>query len=480
MKRPWALIVAIPAVVIVVGMAMQVSEPEKRLAPVHPSPSPSPVEASEEDRGFADFDVPMPSNAPVAASDIPTLVEGLFDPDDEESYERLQFSRGAAVPALVDALDDPRTFSTKFEDAEERSWNDPKSAFARICELLEPRLPVAAAKPLAKFVAHEDPEFRKKAAYLLGKIGTEECADAVRKALADEDEYVRSFAMMGVQHGLDDGRPMVLRGEVFPAVAELLDREGDHSAELLLTIDAERAVPIMLSPRFFRSENRYVFEILRALNEAGHKVPLDKLLPLLEAEKALIHEEYPHDYAYAAALKAYALNPDAAAERSIRAQLGSSNEQVRVAASEALMILGGVTDPWQFVIDIAEERGLEALSVPQRQYYAVFMYDSEVNNGGHSQYFFNPSGETWEDALAGLTAIGANERAKVLREAVEVTGRYRPAANAESAFDQLERSDGRTATLSELDDRYYACDEVVESLLAQYALSHKNEFGAAR
>lgn len=476
MKRPWALIVAVPAIAIVVALALQAPQAKKRPAEGRSPSSAAAVEAIPEDRGVVDFDRRMPATSPVADSEIPALVEGLFDPDDEESFERLRYGARRAIPALIQALDDPRTVSMKFDDDEERSWNDPPSPFARICELLEPSLPVAAAKPLAKFVEHKDPDFRSKAAFLLGFIGTQDCGDPVRKALVDEDEHVRAMAMIGMKRGLEDGRAMALQGDVFPGIVELLDRDGEYACELLFAIDAERAVSGMLSSRFFRSENRYVFEILRALNEAGRKIPHDKLLPLLEAEKALLHEEFPHDYAYAAALKAYAIHPDGQAEATILRELDSPNENVRVAAAEALAILSGVTDAWKKVVTIIDQRGIEALSVPQRRYYAVLIYDSEVNNGGHSQYFFNSSGELWEDAVAGLDAMGAKERAGILREAAALAGRFRPPSGAARTAETYQRFDERHASLDTLDDRYYECDEVVDALLARYALDNKEHF----
>jgi hypothetical protein len=109
----------------------------------------------------------------------------------------------------------------------------------------------------------------------------------------------------------------------------------------------------------------------------------------------------------------------------------------------------------------------------------VFIYDAEVNNGGHSQYFVNSSGDHWESALDGLKAIGADSRAKILEEATGLFGAAGPSADNASRHRQLAAFSGQhDRSLDELDRRYYSCNENIEALLAQYALKNKDHFGA--
>ena len=44
------------------------------------------------------------------------------------------------------------------------------------------------------------------------------------------------------------------------------------------------------------------------------------------------------------------------------------------------------------------------LTEAQQRYLAATVYDGEVRSGGHSQYFFNSSGDHWSVALEGLLA----------------------------------------------------------------------------
>jgi hypothetical protein len=304
----------------------------------------------------------------------------------------------------------------------------------------------------------------------------------MRKALADEEDYVRSFAMMGIAHGMEKGfGTQEFRNEIFPSLESLLDRRdssvGGEAPKLMLAIDEARALPVLLSPRYFTVDNREIHYILRALNASGQKVPHELLLPLLAAERER-SGEYPHDYAYAEALRSYAIHPDAKTEATLRSDLDSANERIRVAAAESLAALCGVTDARDVVFTLADERGFAGMAPEQRHYLAVVLYDMEVNNGGHSQYFANTFGERWKDAIDGLVAIGSEERATILREAASLFGSDGPSEVRESRWNQLDKLDhGR---LSALDTRYYACKDVVDVLLARYALENRERFASER
>ena len=250
--------------------------------------------------------------------------------------------------------------------------------------------------------------------------------------------------------------------------------------ELLLTIDADRAMEILLSSEYFTIENKQVQYIIRALNGSGHRIPHETLLPFLKAMKPYIGN-YPYDYEYAQALLAYANNPDEFAEQTLRTELKTENERVQEAAAEVLAILSGVSNASETVFDAVSKQGFEECLPPQQHYYAVLVYDGEVNNGGHAQYFVNSSGDRWKSAIEGLKAIGATERAKILLEAVTLFGPSGPSVENDPRSRQLARfSRQQDKALDELDRRYYACNENVEVSLAQYALEHKEHFTAQK
>ena len=61
-------------------------------------------------------------------------------------------------------------------------------------------------------------------------------------------------------------------------------------------------------------------------------------------------------------------------------------------------------EPFWYMVSIYDSlevyhREAEPLSDAQRKLLALFWYDAEVCNGGHSQFFFNSTGIVWKDAI---------------------------------------------------------------------------------
>jgi hypothetical protein len=76
-----------------------------------------------------------------------------------------------------------------------------------------------------------------------------------------------------------------------------------------------------------------------------------------------------------------------------------------------------------------------------------------------------------------IDAIGATAKAGVLREATSLFGSDGPSENNDKRHHQLAGfSQQQDETLETLNRKYYACEENIESLLAQYALSHRDHF----
>ena len=253
----------------------------------------------------------------IADAEILQMVDRLFVQEDEDfNLDRLRLVGIRAAPFLIEALENPRTATARFRNTD--FGFTARSPFERICHLLALTAPPEAVRTVARYIDHKDDHFRKQAALTLGNIGTSECAEPMLKALADEQDFVRSYAMMGIEQGMEASRcTKDFLDTMFPALVRLLNRhDGSVSGRapaLLLAIDAVRALPILLSPEYFTVENRELNYIVRALNAAGQKIPHDKLLPLLKAIEPFA-DEYPHDYEYADALIAYAYNSDASAQ----------------------------------------------------------------------------------------------------------------------------------------------------------------------
>lgn len=420
----------------------------------------------------------------ISQNEIQTLVDRLFMKEDEDfNLDKLKLVGDKATPLLVAALNSDRVFNSTF--SEDGHVFDAKSPFERICDLLEETCPPAAAKPLARYISHPDDHFRKHAALALGNLGTDDCIDPIVELLGDEDDYVRSYAMMGIERGIDGDRctDNFLKS-VFPALELLLDRENSSisggAPKLLLAINQERAIPVMLSDKFFTHKNDELHYIIRAFNEANVQVPHGNLLPLIDALQPLV-ETYPHDYQLAMALIAYSRNPDQNTEAILSRYRDCPKKRVAEAAADGLATLAGVTDPSTFVFEQLDSAGWDGLSMEQQHYYAVLVYDGEVNNGGHSQYFVNSSGDNHPTALAGLRAIGATQRSEILLQAVQLFGANGPSTDNETRHEQLaDFSERQDSKLDSLNSQYYQCDENIDVLLSSYALANREHFSKDR
>jgi HEAT repeat protein len=355
-----------------------------------------------------------------------------------------------------------------------------ESPFERICELLEPFAPAEAARPLVKYARHEDRHFRRHAAITLGNVGAVACVTPMLALLDDEDDVVRSFAITGIRRGIDSQHcEKDFLDSVFPAITSLLDRDAE-APDVLLAIDAERAMRELLSPKFLTIHCDHLQNVLKALNESEQKLPRAKLMNLLEQLKPL-GRAYPYNYAYAEALLAYARNPDPVAETTFRAELRAGDKTVQAAAARALALLAGIPDATQFVLASKRERGFDALSEAQRLYYAAYGYLAQVANGGHAQYFVNASGDEWKTVVRALAAVGATEHATILQEAILLFGPAGPSDILETRQKQLASfSKKKDSELTALDNRYYECPDKLEGLLLLFAIVNKEHFVAPR
>lgn len=420
----------------------------------------------------------------ISQSEIQAMVDRLFVKEDNDfNLDKLKLVGDKATPLLVASLNSDRTFNTTFSEGGHAF--DAKSPFERICDLLEETCPSSAANPLARYASHPDDYFRKHAAIALGNIGTDECINPIVQLLGDEDDYVRSYAMMGIKRGIDGDRcTSNFLNSVFPALQPLLDRDdssisGD-APQLMLAINQERAIPVMLSDKFFTHQNEELHYIVRAFNEADVPIPHGKLLPLIDVLQPLV-ETYPHDYQLATALIAYARNPDQNTEEQLSQLRDCPKKRVAEAAADGLAMLAGVTDPSTFVFEQLESHGWDGLSIEQQHYYAVLVYNGEVNNGGHSQYFVNSSGDNHKIALAGLNAMGATKRATILSQTLELFGANGPSTENDTRHEQIAAfSKRQDSKLDSLDSQYYECNENIDVLLSAYALANKKHFSRGR
>ncbi len=127
------------------------------------------------------------------------------------------------------------------------------------------------------------------------------------------------------------------------------------------------------------------------------------------------------------------------------------------------------------------ESDLTTFTKEQRFVFAVIWYDSEVNNGGHDQFFFNSTGIVWKDALDGLKSIGAIERAENFQKVIDKWGGDIPFDRAErqKKLDEITFVPEKDDYINIFDGNdliYYSCEDNLDELILKYAKANVKAF----
>jgi hypothetical protein len=117
-------------------------------------------------------------------------------------------------------------------------------------------------------------------------------------------------------------------------------------------------------------------------------------------------------------------------------------------------------------------------STPQKVFSAIWSVESEVNNGGFSQYFLNGSCETAGFVAEALDTIQAPRTAEICRRAIAVAFPDGLPADAEAiSTAAVEFSDETEDELNALDGEFYQYPHNLTDLLFAYVAKHPEEFG---
>ena|SRR5688572_23588102 len=117
-------------------------------------------------------------------------------------------------------------------------------------------------------------------------------------------------------------------------------------------------------------------------------------------------------------------------------------------------------------------------SYPQKVFSAIWSLESEVNNGGFSQYFINSSAETAFFIVEALTAIGALNTAKICKKAIEEAfPESLPETDTEISKLALEFNEYTIERLDELDGEFFNYPDNLTDLLFDFVKKYPEEFG---
>jgi len=125
---------------------------------------------------------------------------------------------------------------------------------------------------------------------------------------------------------------------------------------------------------------------------------------------------------------------------------------------------------WNAYNELLAMSNIDELSPVQRMAYLAYWYCSEVENGGHDQYFGNQSHFNQEEVIAALREIGAEAQADILAQACVIE-------RSITAGDYVETADEDSFPLRRLDLAFANCPKpIIPDLLATYLDNHEAEF----
>lgn len=117
-------------------------------------------------------------------------------------------------------------------------------------------------------------------------------------------------------------------------------------------------------------------------------------------------------------------------------------------------------------------------SRPQKVFTAIWEAESEINNGGLAQYFYNGSCETAPFVVEAFEAIGAPRTAAILQRAIAVAfPNGLPAAPEAISAAAEEFSEQTTEQLEALDSEFFEYPHNLTELLFSFVSKHPEEFG---
>lgn len=386
-----------------------------------------------------------------------------------------------AYPPALEILRDSSTHERLVVLATAGDFALPEAPICRLAEIFDQEAPPPpeAADLLAPFLRSESTAIRKSVALIIGSIGSPDSLPDLQRALKDEDDYVKSYALMGIQRAIAGGRiPPSAMPQFYETVSGMWPEDTSFNVcgnipNILLSLDRNRAVERLLQPDLFTAKFQPVWRILEAFEKESIEVPRSRLLAVIdEASKAPI--EYPMDNILEGALALLGQHRSEADLPTLERWVDHPNADVSRGAIKGLYAYHRyfevIRNPW----DVVEADGWDALTEAEKHICAIEELDGEVNNGGYAQYYFNSAGNHWHEALSGLAAVGATKRHKIMAATIAKFGQPEPSSVRDTRSSQLSKVVRKKEDpYNEQDTAWYKTeDEPLDRLMFRYNLAN--------
>ena len=119
---------------------------------------------------------------------------------------------------------------------------------------------------------------------------------------------------------------------------------------------------------------------------------------------------------------------------------------------------------WALVMHLAEHPQDQHLP-DFRPFWLAYIFDAQVNNGGHLQYFHNCGSDNASETISALILIGAKEHANLLASCLEKI-KAAPIKKVESLHDYPQLAAERSFKVE--DSAYYSQKSTVLELLEKH------------
>lgn len=120
------------------------------------------------------------------------------------------------------------------------------------------------------------------------------------------------------------------------------------------------------------------------------------------------------------------------------------------------------------------EEDLANFSTEQRLVLAYHWYLSEVNNGGHDQFYYNSTGIVWRDAVKAFRELGYSEVVAIINASVSRLG-GNPSLDREERQEQLEQV---KPNFEDLDQELFTLEERTDfdEKVLEFIRTHRERF----
>lgn len=357
-----------------------------------------------------------------------------------------------------------------------------EAPICRLCAIFEQDAlpPLETASLLATFLSSESSEIRRYIALAIGSFGSAEALPYLEKALSDEHDYVRGYALMGIERAISADRISIKHKEAYyNLVAGVWPNDtsfevSDKVPHIMLQLRPNSAIERLSQPDLLTSSFDPAWRILEAFSYQKVVIPRRHLLELIK-EASIEPIEYPKDNLIEWALTLLGMHRNKEDLALLEQMLEHTNEDISKGAIEGLYAYHNyselVRDPW----DVIQAEGWEALTDAEKHIYAIKELDAEVNNGGFAQYYFNSYGDHWMEAQSGLKEIGANEHYNIVTATIELFGKTPPSQNQKTRNSQLASLVKKQEDpFSKQDSAWYKSgeNESLEKLIFRYDISN--------